>query len=86
MSKQQLFPRPRRRLRQPTKDVLRENLALAADEIMRLRHRLSLHCDPDAPYRIVTLRRGFDLPTKHQNEAHVRGLLPKILRILRRQP
>lgn len=32
-----LFPRPRRRMKQPRKDTLREQLALAADEIARLR-------------------------------------------------
>ena len=29
----ELFPRPPRRMKQPPKDVLREQLALAADEI-----------------------------------------------------
>lgn len=33
----ELIPRKPRRLKQPTKDVLREQLALAADEIIRLR-------------------------------------------------
>lgn len=33
----ELFPRPRRRMRQPSKDQLREQLALAAEEIARLR-------------------------------------------------
>lgn len=33
----QLFPRPPRRMKQPPKDVLREQLALAASEIVRLR-------------------------------------------------
>lgn len=32
-----LIPREPRKLRQPTKEVLREQLALAADEIIRLR-------------------------------------------------
>lgn len=32
-----LIPRPPRRMRQPSKDTLREQLALAADEIARLR-------------------------------------------------
>lgn len=32
-----LFPRPRKRKRQPSADKLREQLALAADEIIRLR-------------------------------------------------
>lgn len=35
--KQQLFPRQPRRLRQPSKDFLREQLAMAADEIIRIR-------------------------------------------------
>jgi len=34
---QNLVPRQPRRLKQPRKDVLREQLALAADEIIRLR-------------------------------------------------
>lgn len=33
----QLFPRPPRRMRQPTKATLREHLAAAADEIERQR-------------------------------------------------
>ena len=33
----QLFPREPRRMRQPAKDVLREQLATAADEVIRLR-------------------------------------------------
>lgn len=35
--KDQLIPRAPRRMKQPRKDVLREQLALAADEIARLR-------------------------------------------------
>lgn len=34
---QQLFPRPPRRMKQPPKDVLREQLVTAADELIRLR-------------------------------------------------
>lgn len=38
MSAPDIFgPRPSRQMRQPKKDVLREQLALAADEIIRLR-------------------------------------------------
>lgn len=33
----QLFPREPRRMKQPPKDVLREQLATAADEVIRLR-------------------------------------------------
>ncbi len=33
----QLFPRQPRRMKQPAKDMLREQLVLAADEVMRLR-------------------------------------------------
>lgn len=33
----QLFPRDPRRMKQPPKDLLREQLATAADEIIRLR-------------------------------------------------
>ncbi|MDQ7302409.1 hypothetical protein [Stenotrophomonas sp. Sm0581] len=33
----QLFPREPRRMKQPAKDVLREQLAVAADEVIRLR-------------------------------------------------
>lgn len=33
----QLFPRDPRRMKQPPKDFLREQLAAAADEIIRLR-------------------------------------------------
>ncbi len=33
----QLFPRPPRRMKQPPKDVLREQLVTAADELIRLR-------------------------------------------------
>lgn len=33
----QLFPRPPRRMKQPAKDLLREQLATAADELIRLR-------------------------------------------------
>lgn len=35
--KQQLIPKPRRRKRQPSAAVMREQLRLAADEIIRLR-------------------------------------------------
>ena len=35
--KQQLIPKHRRRKRQPSADQLREQLALAADEIIRLK-------------------------------------------------
>lgn len=34
---EQLFPRQPRKMRQPPKDVLREQLVLAADEVIRLR-------------------------------------------------
>lgn len=37
MAKPDLFPRPTRRMRQPRKDVLRDQLALAATEIESLR-------------------------------------------------
>lgn len=33
----QLFPRQPRRMKQPAKDTLREQLVLAADEVIRLR-------------------------------------------------
>lgn len=33
----QLFPRQPRRMKQPAKDMLREQLVLAADEVIRLR-------------------------------------------------
>lgn len=33
----QLFPRAPRRMKQPAKDVLREQLVVAADEVIRLR-------------------------------------------------
>ncbi|WP_313415956.1 hypothetical protein [Stenotrophomonas sp.] len=35
--KPQLFPREPRRMKQPAKDVLREQLVVAADEVIRLR-------------------------------------------------
>ena len=37
MTTPQLFPREPRRMKQPTKDTLREHLARAASEIERLR-------------------------------------------------
>lgn len=37
MTAQQLFPKPAKQMKQPPKDLLREQLALAADEIIRLR-------------------------------------------------
>ena len=37
MSAPQLFPKPAKRMKQPPKDFLREQLAMAADEIIRLR-------------------------------------------------
>ncbi|TDB26679.1 hypothetical protein ATCM_02865 [Stenotrophomonas sp. ATCM1_4] len=37
MTTQQLFPKPAKRMKQPPKDLLREQLATAADEIIRLR-------------------------------------------------
>lgn len=37
MTSPDLFPRPPRRMRQPRKDVLRDQLALAATEIETLR-------------------------------------------------
>lgn len=37
MTAPQLFPKPAKQMRQPPKDLLREQLALAADEIIRLR-------------------------------------------------
>lgn len=33
----QLFPKPAKRMKQPSKELLREQLATAADEIIRLR-------------------------------------------------
>lgn len=36
-----LFPKPPKRMRQPKKDVLRDQLVLAADEIVRLRMQLA---------------------------------------------
>lgn len=33
----QLFPKPAKRMKQPPKELLREQLATAADEIIRLR-------------------------------------------------
>lgn len=41
----QLFPREPRRMKQPPKDVLREQLVIAADELIRLRAEvLRLRC------------------------------------------
>lgn len=37
MTAPQLFPKPPKRMRQPPKDLLREQLATAANEIIRLR-------------------------------------------------
>ena len=37
MNAPQLFPKPAKRMKQPPKDLLREQLATAADEIIRLR-------------------------------------------------
>ena len=37
MSAPQLFPKPAKRMKQPPKDFLREQLGIAADEIIRLR-------------------------------------------------
>ncbi len=37
MTTPQLFPKPAKRMKQPPKDLLREQLATAADEIIRLR-------------------------------------------------
>lgn len=37
MTAPQLFPKPAKRMKQPPKDLLREQLATAADEIIRLR-------------------------------------------------
>ncbi len=37
MTTPQLFPRPAKRMKQPPKDLLREQLATAANEIIRLR-------------------------------------------------
>lgn len=37
MSAPQLFPKPAKRMKQPPKDFLREQLVTAADEIIRLR-------------------------------------------------
>lgn len=37
MTAQQLFPKPPKRMKQPPKDLLREQLATAANEIIRLR-------------------------------------------------
>lgn len=49
-----LFPREPRRMRQPRKDVLRDQLAAAADEIVRLRIAIVLLCAlpyyPRAPW------------------------------------
>ncbi len=36
MNAPQLFPKPAKRMKQPPKDFLREQLATAADEIIRL--------------------------------------------------
>lgn len=77
-------PRPSRQMRQPKKDVLREQLALAADEIISLRQRLTAFCEPDAPYRVTTIRTGHGRLTKHQQEAKVHGLLLTIRRLLGR--
>ncbi len=41
MTAPQLFPKPAKRMKQPPKDFLREQLASAADEIIRL-HTLEL--------------------------------------------
>lgn len=61
----ELIPREPRRLKQPTKDVLREQLALAADEIIRLRevsetHVLRVEFEPQ---RAPWWRRIFRKPT-----------------------
>lgn len=54
-----LFPKPPKRMRQPKKDVLREQLVLAADEIVRLRTQLA-RCAPQPsaikPPRVPRLR------------------------------
>jgi hypothetical protein len=54
-----LFPKPPKRMRQPKKDVLREQLVLAADEIERLRTQLA-RCTPQPssikPPRVPRLR------------------------------
>lgn len=38
----QLFPRPPRRMKQPRKDVLREHLAEATEELIQLRAEVEL--------------------------------------------
>lgn len=45
-----------KRKKQPTDDVMREQLRLAADEIISLRQRLSVFCEPDSPYQINVIR------------------------------
>ena len=81
----QLIPRQPKRKRQPTAECMREQLRLAADEIIRLRIRLSFYADPHSDYRVVTLRNGPWLADKtprspvgmttQQQIAHVSGLV-----------
>lgn len=53
-----LFPKPPKKMRQPRKDVLREQLALAADEIASLRR--DLERERSCPYwrRVLGLGPG----------------------------
>lgn len=44
MNQPELFPRAQRRMKQPRKDLLRDQLAAAADEIIRLRVSIALLC------------------------------------------
>jgi len=52
MNQHDLFPRAQRHVRQPRKDVLRDQLALASAEIERLRIVIVLLCPsyPSAPW------------------------------------
>jgi hypothetical protein len=54
-----LFPKPPKRMRQPKKDVLRDQLVLAVDEILRLRVQLAdtgRHPSAIKPRRVPRIR------------------------------
>jgi hypothetical protein len=54
-------PRPSRQMRQPKKDVLREQLVLAADEIIRLREAsqtVAPHMKKRQPWWLRAFRRA----------------------------
>lgn len=84
MNSVDLIPKVPKRKRQPTAACMREQLVLAADEIISLRQRLAVFCDPDAPYRLTVIRTDYGRLTAKQKEARAVGLLPTIRRIFRR--